>query len=411
MKAYLQFIGANRRFLAFGVALTFFSSIGQTFFISMFGDRWRAEFGLTDGEFGRLYMLATLASGLILMRVGRLIDSVDLRTWTAVIVAALAAAAFCLAHATTVVLLGLALFSLRLFAQGLMGHTAMTSMARYYDRNRGIALSIAGVGFAVGFAVFKQLALGLRDLPWRQAWIYVAAGYAVTVVPFVMWLLRGQAERHRLHEEQLEAVKAGPATEHSSRRQWTRKEVVRDARFWLVLPAAVAAPFLMTGLIFHDIRLVESKGWSLGWYAQCFAGFGVATWVSSLVFGVLVDRVGARKLLPLFLLPLGIGLTVLATVRSPAGALVYLSMAGISAGATVIIGALWAELYGVAHLGAIRALSSACMVFSTALSPWLMGELLDARVSMEAIAWMAVGYVILSSVAAGFLVRDRTENA
>ena len=411
MKPYLQFIHANRRFLGFGVALTFFSSIGQTFFIAMFGDELRAEFDLTDGGFGRLYMLATLASGLTLMRVGRLIDCVDLRAWTAVIAAALAAAALFLAHATTVVLLGLALFSLRLCGQGLMGHTAMTSMARYYDRNRGIALSIAGAGFALGFAVFEELALRLRDVPWRQAWTYVAAGYAVVVVPFVVWLLRGQAERHRLHLARLEAAEGAPATEHGSRRQWTRKEVVRDARFWLALPAAVAAPFLMTGFIFHGIRLVEGKGWSLEWYSQCFVAFGVSTWVSSLVFGVLIDRVGARRLLPLFLIPLGVGLAVLATVRSPVGTLLYLSMAGISAGATVITGALWAELYGVAHLGAIRALSSACMVFSTALSPWLMGELLDARVSMEAIAWMALGYVILSSVLAGFVVRDRTENA
>ena len=61
-----------------------------------------------------------------------------------------------------------------------------------------------------------------------------------------------------------------------------------------------------------------------------------------------------------------------------------------------VTGALWAELYGVDHLGAIRAMVAALMVFASAGSPVSMGWLIDAGVSIEAIAVMCLGYLVVA---------------
>ena len=58
---YLRFAVKNRRFLAFGLLMAYGSSVGQTFFIGVFGPSIQAEFGLGHGAGGTIYMAGTMA--------------------------------------------------------------------------------------------------------------------------------------------------------------------------------------------------------------------------------------------------------------------------------------------------------------------------------------------------------------
>ena len=79
---YVAFVRSNIRFLGFGMVLAVFSSFGQTFFISLFSGEFRAAFGLSHGEFGSIYSIATVASGLSIIWAGRLIDRYALRSFS-----------------------------------------------------------------------------------------------------------------------------------------------------------------------------------------------------------------------------------------------------------------------------------------------------------------------------------------
>jgi MFS family permease len=422
VRATARFVREHRRFLAFGFALTFFSSFGQTFFVSLFGGEWRAQLGLTNGGFGLLYSLATLGSGLTLVWVGRLIDRADLRTFTACVCVGLVGASALVARTASVAMLAGGLYLLRLTGQGLLGHTAMTSMGRYFDRDRGKAVSLATIGLPAGQALLPPLAvLAMGRFGWRATWDGIAIGLALVLVPAMLWMLRGQVERHRRWEEEVasEAAAAGEAATAGEAdrardggaagaparpvavRSMTRGEVVRDTRFWRVLPACVACAFLLTGFLFHQVHLVEEKGWTLARYAAGFPVFAVAQTLGTLATGFLVDRRGAVRLLPFFLVPIAGGLAVLALSDAWGACLVYFVLAGTSAGASIAVGgALWAELFGTVHLGAIRALVSALFVGSTAVAPVAMGALIDRGVTMEAIAWGAVAYVAAATALA-----------
>jgi MFS family permease len=122
----------------------------------------------------------------------------------------------------------------------------------------------------------------------------------------------------------------------------------------------------------------------LTWFAACYPIYALATVAVSLATGWAVDRWRAARLLPFYLLPLAAGLLVLAWVDVPAGTVAFMMLAGAtSGGAVTLLGALWAELYGTRHLGAIRALAVAGMVFSSALGPGVMGWLIDWGVILE----------------------------
>ena len=83
LRGYLAFLWRHRRFLGFGALLAGSSSFGQTWFVSLFGAEIREAFGLGHAGFGAVYSLATVASGVLLLWVGRLIDRLSLRRYTA----------------------------------------------------------------------------------------------------------------------------------------------------------------------------------------------------------------------------------------------------------------------------------------------------------------------------------------
>jgi MFS family permease len=404
LKNYFGFILTNQRFLAFGLMMAFFSSFGQTYFIALFGDEIREAFDLSHSGFGLIYSGATLVSGFTIMWAGRMIDRVDLKRFTLVVCIGMILGCAAMAISPWIAVLALALFMLRFFGQGLLGHIAMTAMARYFHEGRGKAISIATLGYPAGEAILPTVAVVLiAAAGWREAWGIIALALAIIMIPLTLFLLRGQAQRH---ERLMEAVRANDplnttdsddTSESSQRpmhqRQWELREVLRDVRFYMLLPAVLAPPMIATGMFFHAAHLVDVKGWTMPWYAACFVGFAATQLPSSLLTGPVIDRIGARRLFPVFVLPLILALLTLSAGNHALIALPYLMLIGITIGMTSpTVNAGWAELYGVLHLGSIRALSAALMVFSTAIAPAGFGVLIEAGVTMNAIAIMSAAY-------------------
>jgi sugar phosphate permease len=392
--SYLQFVLHNARFLGFGILLTFFGNFGQTYYIALFSAPIRADFGLSHGEFGVLYSTATLSSAACLVWVGRKIDDINLRSFVLIVCGFYAAACFVFSASTaSIFVLGVGLFLLRMTGQGLMGHSAMTGMARYFQRERGKAMSVASIGHPFGEAILPSVAVAmLAAVGWQTTWQFTGILILVVLMPGVVVLLHNHGSLKQ-HGGQSTPGKTNDET-NSESKHWTRSEVIRDRCFYFIVPCALAAPLILTGLFFHQVHLAGAKGWSLAWMASCFIGYAIATVAGSLTTGSLVDRFGALSVLPWYLLPLTCGLLTLASFSHAAAAMVYLVAAGLTTGASSItLTATWAEIYGTAHIGAIRALVSACMVFSTSLAPAIMGWFIDHGVSIEKIAVACVVYI------------------
>ncbi len=393
---YFGFLAENRRFLAFGFLMALCSSYGQTFLISVFGGEIRAEFGLTHGAFGLIYSLATLVSGFCMIWAGSQIDRIDLRIFSAVICIGLAAASVLTGWTTSLAMLGFAIFTLRLFGQGLMSHASLTAMARYFDRDRGKAISIANLGFPAGQAAFPVICVMLAAvIGWRNTWFVLAFVLAAILTPLLLWLLKGHEARHT-------HMLARSATDHqngdrSARRQWTSRQVRRDPRFWLITPAVIGLSFIGTGIVFHQVHLVEYKGWTLTWFAANYTAMAASSVVTALIFGPMVDRISAARLTPYYQIPAALSMLLLASGTGLWLVPTYMLLYGVSVGMSrVVLGALWAEWYGVRHLGAIRALVAALMVIASAASPVLFGWMIDMGVTMDAILVMSTVYTMVS---------------
>ncbi len=379
---YLAFALKERRLLSFAVSLTFFSSFGQTFLISLFVPFYLAAFELTNTSFGTIYSVATLMSAATLPYLGQWIDRVPLRRYSILVATGLFFASILMALSWHVTILFISLLFLRLTGQGLSGHTAQTTMARFYDNQRGKALSISSIGFPLGEAVLPVAIAGLLAyFHWRVTWIILAVLIAFVLIP-LLWLLVNKS--HTVSEKDDETKRQVSTGE-------SYKIIMGETKLLYALPATLLPPFWVTGLFLYQVSTAEQLGWSAALIASSFIAFALARIGFGLAAGPLIDRFSAHKIFPFFLIPMIIGLLIGAIYSQNWAAFVYMGLLGASMGAAgTIKSALWAEMFGTGMIGTVRSLFSSIMVFSTAVSPLLLGWWLDSGVTIQSIFYIAL---------------------
>lgn len=373
---FLHFLSDNRRWLGGAFLLTFFSSFGQTFFIALSSRGIRDEYGLSHGEFGGIYMLATFASALTLPLIGRSVDRFSAATIASLNIPLLALAAVAMACSNSIVILMLVIYALRLLGQGMMTHNALTAIGRWYAAQRGRAMSITVIGHQAGEALLPVLfVLASALVGWRGTWLLAAAFLLLVGLPAIVGLMR---------VERLPRSSDG-VPKRSAAKDWTRGEVVRDPLFWLTCLGVLAPGFIGTTIFFHQVYLVELRGWSLSVFAGYFAAMSAMTLSVSLISGQLIDKFTAIRLLPIFLVPLGLSCFVLAFWQAQIAGLVFMLLLGVSYGfSSTLMGSVWPEMYGTRNLGAVRSVVIAILVFATSAGPGLTGYLIDIGVSYSA---------------------------
>jgi predicted MFS family arabinose efflux permease len=268
-----------------------------------------------------------------------------------------------------------------------MMHTALTATARAFPADSGKALGVIALGFSAAQAVLPLAAVAaMATLGWRLSWV-AGAGIVLAGTALALAVLPRQPdERAEIHARRKILAAAG------------RHAFWRDPRLLFTLPAILASPFIGTGFFFHQARLAQEKGWSLAWVAGWFVAYAICQAVAVLAIGPLIDRMGPRRLMPLFLMPLAVSMLALTVSDSIWVAPVYLILAGLSAAvASTLATALWVELYGPAMLARVRSLVEAGLVVASGASPIIMGLLIDHGVSLSAQAAACLAYVLLAS--------------
>ncbi len=377
MRELSAFLRANAPWLAAGFLLTFASSFGQTFFIAVFAGEIRAAFDLSHGGWGAIYAMATTSSALVMIWAGSLTDRFRVRQIGAGVLIGLALAAGSMAWIGDLWMLIAVIFLLRLFGQGLMGHAAMVAMARWFVAARGRAVSIAGLGVATGEAFLPiTFAALLVAFDWRALWL-VAACVLLAMTPVLWALLR--------HERTPQSFAQATGSSGMEGRMWTRGAAFRHPVFWLMVPALMGPAAWNTAFFFHQVHVAEAKGWAHLTLVSTFPFYTASSVASMLVAGWLVDRIGSTRLAAFYLLPMAAGYLVFALAGTvPLGGFgIILIGAGVGMHVTMMA-TYWAEVFGTRHLGAIRAMMAAFMVFGTALGPAITGMLIDLGIDFPA---------------------------
>ena len=390
--------------IIFGFIFTFFSSFGQSYFIGIFNSSIRADLSITHGQFGTIYASATLFSSLILMWIGKKIDDMDAFKFSIFVIILLSVACYFFSTIKILPLLFIGIFLLRLSGQGLMSHTASTIVSRYFEKTRGKALSVTWLGLSAAEFILPVLMVFLLTIiSWRHIWISISILVIIFLPLTSLFLIK------KLKLDSRENSNENVTNIKNNIKQWTRLEVLKDYRFYIISLNMLSLPSIATGVFVYQSFILTSKNWGPFIMAQSFMAYSILSVITLSISGFLIDKYTSRKLLIYMNIPLFISAIILHLFDSPYSSFIFLGLIGISNGFANVLGSsTWAEIYGVKHIGAIKALTTGLMVFATAVGTAVFGILIDAGYTINSIAVFSAIYIAIIVILL-FFFRNKIE--
>ena len=382
----------NFKIIIFGFIFTFFSSFGQSFFIGLFNSNIRLDLNISHGQFGSIYALATLISSFTLIWIGKKIDDFKLINYSLLVILLLFFSSIFFSFINNIYLLFFGIFLLRLSGQGLMAHTATTSISRYFNLNRGKALSATWLGLSLAeFIMPITIVFFLSFYSWRSIWLSIA----IIIILFLPIISFFTIKKIKLSSREKEKV----SLKKNNIKSWKRKEVLMDPKFYIISLVMLALPAINTGVFVYQSFILESKNWGEFVIAKSFMFYAILSVGTLFISGPIVDKFTSRKILPLMNIPSLLATFILFYSDNYMSSYFLLGLMGISNGLANVLGSsTWAEIYGVKHIGSIKALTTSMMVFSTAFGTAVFGIIIDLGYSIETIAMISFSYIIIANI-------------
>ncbi|MDO9551232.1 MFS transporter [Rhodonellum sp.] len=377
----------------FGAMMTTLSSFGQTFLLALYVPFLIEEFKITNSLISSFYGVATIASALMLPKLGKFIDTVPLKRFTLMTTAVFLISLVFFSFSWKWWHIPLAFFGLRLAGQGLFSHIAITSMSRYFLENRGKAISVASLGHPLGQAVLPAITLlVIAQIGWRESLWVNAALVGIIVTFFVIFAIKpAHLQPESILENQEEVKKTSQKVDKVRQR-----DILKSRPFWLLAPNVFFIPFAITGLFFYQFGIVEFKEWGVELVAFGLTAFAIASAFSILTAGPLIDKYSAKTFFPFYLIPFLVALLIIWLVKGPMGMFGYMIFMGLSVGfGNATIAALQVEFFGQKYIGTVRSLFTSMMVLSSAVGPALFGVILDAGLGFNVVFMISIGLLVL----------------
>jgi predicted MFS family arabinose efflux permease len=395
-------LSLNKKIIIFGFIFTFFSSFGQSFFLGLFNAPIRNELGITHGQFGSIYAVATIFSSLLFIWVGKKIDDFRLLNYSFFVIILLFLSTLFFSFINNVYFLAVGIFLMRFSGQGLMSHTSSTAISRYFEKSRGKALSAIWFGLSTAEFILPVLIIYFLTIySWRSVW----QGISIIVILILPLIINFTIKKINF-ESREDILETKLKVKIKS---WKRKEVLKDYRFYIISSNMLAMPWIFTGMAVYQSFISDSKLWEAYTIPKAFMVYSIASIITLFSSGFLVDKFTSRKLIPIMNIPLLLSMFVLFFSNQEVSAYLFLGLIGISNGFGNILGSsTWAEIYGVKYIGSIKALTTAFMVFSTALGTAVFGVLIDKGFTIENIAFIC-GFYIIASISLLILFRKTLE--
>ncbi len=374
-----MFKSLSLKVIVFGFIFTFFSSFGQSFFLGLFNSSIRDALSITHGQFGSIYASATLLSSIVLVWIGKKIDDVNILKFASYVIIFLSASCFIFSKISSVIFLFIGIFLMRLAGQGLSSHTATTTISRFFEKNRGRALSTGWLGLSLAEFIMPVLIVFLLTfIEWRDIWVSISI-LVILVLPVATFLLVKDVKLDTREESKIDE-------NNKEIKQWKRIEVLKDYRFYIICMTMLAMPWIATGSFVYQSFISSSKEWGPYVIAQSFMAYSILSVITLFISGFLIDKFSSRKLLIYMNIPLLFGTIVLYYFDASLSSFVFFGLVGVTK--------------------SIKALTTALMVFSTAFGTALFGFLIDIGFSIEDIAVVS-GTYIFGSIILLYLVKNK----
>lgn len=360
----------------------YMSAPGQSYSVAAFKGPMRDDLRVSETDYSLAYGTATIVSACLLPFVGRLIDRLGARIMLPLIGTLLSLACFFMSRVESLNGLYLGFMGVRSIGQGALSLVSVWLVGEWFTRHRGIATAFAGLGGGLSVMTIPLINNWfIEQYDWQTAWIALSIFVGLALVIPGWLLIRDRPENLGMHPDGITPGKTDERTSQligPTEETWTVSEVLRDLTFWRLLAVPATSGLVGTGLVFHQVSIMDSHGFTSTTALQLMsvqAGFAM---LMTFPAGWATDRVESRRLLSLAMICLSVAVGLVITLPIRQLVIVYALLLGLHGSilrSTAQV--VWINFYGRANQGAVRGAAWSAMILASAIGPLPLAYSID----------------------------------
>ena len=298
---------------------------------------------------------------------------------------------------------------------GFSGHAAMTALiSRWFDRRRGLALSIASTGLGTGQLVLAPLASFIVITASWQTAFFVTGAMSATLIPICLLLLRRTTPDTPsdlvVRSEDVKSASEPPVeclTNEAIRQQmnvaWTSRS------FWMIASGFMACGFTIYFLMVHMVALATDRGISPAQAATALGVVGGTGIISNLMIGALSDKIGRKHLLAGLYFTRVVAVVVLIGATSATHLYMFAALFGLSRANGVLVSASIIDHYGRRAVGSIIGYLTMFHQLFAAAGAFFGGLVYDTTGSYNIMLYISVAALVSAAATSFFIAEPRRQ--
>jgi len=265
-------------------------AMGAMFALPVYKSAIASEMGWSDAGISLAMSIGFITMGVAGFFWGTLSDRIGARPVVLIATALLGAGLVLASQSRDLVVFQFAYGGLIGASGGAFFAPIIAATLGWFDKNRSLAVSLVSLGGGVAPMTMSPLAAFLiEQIGWRSAMFWIAVGAVAVIVPASLLILR--APWHDTVGTPAPAAGAAPA------KQSNGFAVLRTPQFLVLAGTFFLCCAAHSGPIFHTVSYAIICGATLAGATGIYAIEGISGLFGRLIFAVVADRIGVRKVI------------------------------------------------------------------------------------------------------------------
>ena len=384
----------------------FTSGAGQSHTFSPFIPVISKDLQISSTSITTAYMIATLFAAFLLPQIGKLVDKFGPRIVLIYTVILLGIGCLIFGAASNFLMLAVAFGFLRFFGQGTLMLGSANIITQWFDKKRGFALGLMGLGFALSMGIHPPISdFLITNYGWRSAWMIIGLSTWILMLPPLIFLAIDKPEDVN---EKPDGIQKKIVNKNTKIFGLSLNQALKEKSFYILSFSFFSISTLVTALHFFQVTILNQY---FNLPSREAAALFIPTMITMIIFiplaGKILDKFETHNVIGIALLVTTASLISISFSSNITFAIIYSIIFGINNAFNLsLFGYIWPRYFGRLHVGSIQGTGQMVLVVGASIGAMPFALAMDFGYDLLLTIRLAALYPFLSAFLCFFFLRE-----
>ena len=384
----------------------FTSGAGQSHTFSPFIPVISKDLQISSTSITTAYMIATLFAAFLLPQIGKLVDKFGPRIVLIYTVILLGIGCLIFGAASNFLMLAVAFGFLRFFGQGTLMLGSANIITQWFDKKRGFALGLMGLGFALSMGIHPPISdFLITNYGWRSAWVIIGLSTWILMLPPLIFLAIDKPEDVN---EKPDGIQKKIVNKNTKIFGLSLNQALKEKSFYILSFSFFSISTLVTALHFFQVTILNQY---FNLPSREAAALFIPTMITMIIFiplaGKILDKFETHNVIGIALLVTTSSLISISFSSNITFAIIYSIIFGINNAFNLsLFGYIWPRYFGRLHVGSIQGTGQMVLVVGASIGAMPFALAMDFGYDLLLTIRLAALYPFLSAFLCFFFLRE-----